>query len=67
MLVRMIMENCIPVSLTSTIIKTTMPLGIVDFMIVGVKDSGPYVVKSCPVVPISGEWLSNEIHSWTHS
>ena len=30
--------------------------GIVVFMIVGVKDSVPYVVKSCPVVSISGEW-----------
>ena len=36
---------------------------IVVFMIVGVKDSVPYVVKSYPVVSISGEWLSNEIHS----
>ena len=37
--------------------------GLVVFMIVGVKDYVPYVVKSCPVVSISGEWLSNEIHS----
>ena len=37
--------------------------GIVVFMIVGLKESVPYVVKSCPVVSISGEWLKNEIDS----
>ena len=35
--------------------------GIVVFMIVGLMKSIPYVVKSCPVVSISGEWLSGEI------
>ena len=37
--------------------------GIVVFMIVGLQKSVPYVVKSCPVVSLSGGWLSLEIDS----
>ena len=37
--------------------------GIVVFMIVGLKESIPYVVKTCPEVSINGNWLRNEIDS----
>ena len=35
--------------------------GIVGFMIVGLKKSIPYVVKSSPEVSITGSWLSQEL------
>jgi len=37
--------------------------GIVVFMIVGLKKSIPFVVKSCPKTTLSGNWLSKEILS----
>jgi hypothetical protein len=37
--------------------------GIVVFMIVGLKESIPYVIKTCPEVSINGYWLHNEIDS----
>ena len=35
--------------------------GIVAFMIVSLKESIPFVVKACPEVKISGNWLASEI------
>ena len=35
--------------------------GIVVFMIVSLKESIPYVVKSCAEISIHGDWLANEI------
>ena len=35
--------------------------GIVGFMIVGLKKSIPYIIKSIPEVKIEGEWLKDEI------
>jgi hypothetical protein len=35
--------------------------GIVGFMIVGLKESIPYMIKSLPEVQIKGEWLKEEI------
>ena len=37
--------------------------GIVVFMIVGMRESIPYVIKTCPEVSINGHWLHNEIDS----
>ena len=37
--------------------------GIVCFMIVGLKKSVPYLIKTCPEIKIEGTWLANEIHS----
>jgi len=37
--------------------------GIVVFMIVSLKQSIPYVIKSIPETTISGEWLCKEIDS----
>ena len=37
--------------------------GIVVFMIVSLKKSIPYVVKSCAEVKINGAWLAGEIDS----
>ena len=35
--------------------------GIVVFMIQGLKQSIPVVIKACPEVTIKGEWLANEV------
>ena len=35
--------------------------GVVVFMIVGMKESIPYVVKALPETTISGAWLSDQI------
>ena len=35
--------------------------GIVCFMVAGLKQSVPYVVKTCPEIKIEGEWLKDQI------
>lgn len=35
--------------------------GVMVFMITGLKETVPSVVKACPEVTINGEWLSQEI------
>ena len=35
--------------------------GLVCFMIIGLKESAPYVIKSSPQTGISADWLENEV------
>ena len=35
--------------------------GILVFMVVGLKQSVPYVIKACPKTSHSGRWLTDEI------
>jgi hypothetical protein len=35
--------------------------GVVAFMICGLKENVPYVIKSCPEISITGTWLAKEI------
>ena len=35
--------------------------GILVFMVVGLKQSVPYVIKACPKTSLSGRWLTDEI------
>ena len=35
--------------------------GVMVFMVVGLKESIPFVVKACPEFKIAGKWLSEEI------
>ena len=37
--------------------------GIVAFMIVGLKESVPYIVQSIPEINFDGEWLANKMAS----
>ena len=35
--------------------------GIVSFMIIGIKQNTPYIIKSVPEIKIHADWLKNEI------
>ena len=35
--------------------------GIVSFMIIGIKQNTPYIIKSLPEIKIHADWLKNEI------